>query len=236
MLGRLRMSVDQAIDSFIYFSKNVFGHPRLFHVTSACFRPRAKYSAVKACEAIKTIITSRVHPTVRDALSLKLSAQRATFAEAGGGTRTIAISYHVKNDGERAHIWRGYYNPDSNTSWDHSANIWEVALATFATPSYFDAIEINEFYVHSETEQWLELGMGLKKAYRLSGSEGNLQTIPYDDWRPAATGIKTLQEITDITKEYLLNDRVRDIINSIAHEAVRIRRARATTERWKVFT
>ncbi|KAH7180293.1 hypothetical protein DER46DRAFT_566928 [Fusarium sp. MPI-SDFR-AT-0072] len=143
MPGRLRMSVNQAKDSFIYFSKNVFGHPRLFHVTSAYFRPRAKYSAVKACEAFKTIITSRVHPTVRDALSLNLSAQRATFAEAGGGTRTITISYHVKNDGERAHIWRGYYNPDSNTSWDHSANIWEVALATFATPSNFDAIEIN---------------------------------------------------------------------------------------------
>ncbi|TVY70492.1 hypothetical protein Focb16_v001979 [Fusarium oxysporum f. sp. cubense] len=244
----------------------------------------------------------------------------------------MAISYRLNNDAERArvwrgydnpdsnmfdakraHIWRSYDNPDSNTFWDRSVKIWEVALATSATPCYFDAIVINgsryldgslvannpsyralrevsslhnkspvvfvnigtgrqvwtevilrsdakwrdllwrdrlqqgnglfehtttKFYVDSETEKWLELAksMGLEKAYRLNGAEENLQKIPYDDWRPAGTGQETLQRITDITEDYLRNDRVRDVINSIAHEAVRIRRARAMTERWRVFT
>ncbi|KAK7598489.1 hypothetical protein V3481_000115 [Fusarium oxysporum f. sp. vasinfectum] len=86
--GRLRMSVDHAIDSFIFFSNSVFGHPRLFHVTSAYFHLRAKYSAVKAFEAFKSIITRKFLHTLRDALSLKSTALRATFADAGGGTRT----------------------------------------------------------------------------------------------------------------------------------------------------
>jgi hypothetical protein len=56
MLGRLRMSVDQAIDSFMDFGNRVFGQPRVFHEKSTLFLPRAKYSAAKAREAFKTII------------------------------------------------------------------------------------------------------------------------------------------------------------------------------------
>lgn len=55
---------------------------------------------------------------------------------------SMAISYHLNNEGERAHIWRSYDNPYTNTAWDRSARIWQVARATSATPGYFDAIEI----------------------------------------------------------------------------------------------
>jgi hypothetical protein len=87
-----------------------------------------------------------------------------------------------------------------------------------------------------ETEKWLELAsqMRLEQAYRLD-AEGDLYKFPFDDWRPAGTGQATLQEITDITDEYLDNNAVRDIIYRIAKEAVRIRRARAETEQWEGF-
>ncbi|EWZ52500.1 acyl transferase/acyl hydrolase/lysophospholipase [Fusarium oxysporum Fo47] len=311
MLGRVRMTVDRAIDNFIDFGNSVFGHLQLFHVTSAYFRPRAKYSAVKACEAFKKIVTSRFPSTLSEALSLVSLCPWATFVMDGGCTKTMAISYRVDDNVEKAHIWRSYDYPDSNTCLDRSAEIWEVAMATSATPGYFSPIKINgatyidgslvannpsyralrevssihskapvvfvnigtgrqvgtnvifrsdakwrdrpwserlqhpnrlfqytttEFYAETETKEWLELAerMGLEKAYRLS-VEGDLQTIPYDDWRPAGTGKKTLQKITDFTEEYLRKDEVRDIINSIAHEAVRIRRARAITGRWEAF-
>jgi hypothetical protein len=95
---------------------------------------------------------------------------------------------------------------------------------------------VTELYVDSETERWLEFvkDNGLEHAYRLSAGK-NLQAIPFDHWKPAGTGKKTLQEITDITNKYLNTDKVRETINRIAREAVRIRRARARTERWKSF-
>jgi hypothetical protein len=88
MLGRLRMSVDQAIDSFIDFGNAVFGHPRVFHVTSAYFPPRAKYSAVKAREAFKRVIKSS-HQVVRGDISkLEYIANHEDFKKTGCHTRT----------------------------------------------------------------------------------------------------------------------------------------------------
>lgn len=56
MLGRLRMSVDQALDTYKSFGNAVFGKPRRFHELSLSYWPRAKYSCRQTREAYKKII------------------------------------------------------------------------------------------------------------------------------------------------------------------------------------
>ncbi|KAF5700326.1 guanine nucleotide-binding alpha-3 subunit [Fusarium globosum] len=300
MLGRLRMSVDQAIDNFINFGNTVFGRPRLFHTTSAYFPSRTKYPAANVRRAFQNI--TKAAACIWDNSAWDLIGDNSIFQENNGGIRTIVLSFHLKGSPKK--IWR---------SWDHKeeTRIWEVASATSATPGYFDAIEIDgatyldgslvannpsyraleevltihrkvpvlfinigtgtqdgndvtfrsdtkwrdlrwrdrlqrpnrlfehtvtEFYADSETKQFLQLARdeGLEEVYRLSARE-DLQAIPFDDWQPAVTGKKTVQEITNITNEYLDKDEVRKMIDRIAKEAVRIRRARARTEQWKRF-
>ncbi|KAG5782191.1 hypothetical protein H9Q73_004167 [Fusarium xylarioides] len=306
MLGRLRMSVNQAIDNFIDFGNTVFGRPRLFHHRSSYFTPRAKYPAANVHRALQKIISDGTYREsgILTGSGWDLAGNKAIFQEDGGGIRTIVISCPFKGEVARAHIWKSY---------DHKQHtrIWEVASATSANPYYFDPIKIDgveylngslvannpsyraldevlaihgkipvafvnigtgttdgndadfrsdtkwrdrhwrsrfqqpnraflgivtEFDADSETERWLELARdkGLKEAYRLSAGK-ELQAIPYDYWQPAGTGKRTLQEITDITNEYLNTDGVRETISRIAREAVRIRRARARTEQWKDF-
>uniref|UniRef100_A0A0D2XIV4 PNPLA domain-containing protein n=1 Tax=Fusarium oxysporum (strain Fo5176) TaxID=660025 RepID=A0A0D2XIV4_FUSOF len=70
--------------------------------------------------------------------------------------------------------------------------------------------------------------------YRLN-VEGDLHTIPLDDWRPSNTGEDTLKFIEAQTERYLAEPRVKDYITSIARKAVEIRRQRAATEQWERF-
>ncbi|KAF5713070.1 hypothetical protein FMUND_8089 [Fusarium mundagurra] len=88
----------------------------------------------------------------------------------------------------------------------------------------------------AETQRWLSLAeyLGLKQAYRLN-VEDNLDGMPDDNWSPARTGRVTIGHITEATEDYLTVNAVKDKIDKIAKEAVRIRRARAKTERWEAF-
>lgn len=43
MLGRLRMSIDDAIEEFTSLAGEVFGSPRYFHIRGPLFWPRSKY-------------------------------------------------------------------------------------------------------------------------------------------------------------------------------------------------
>ncbi|RYC88401.1 hypothetical protein BFJ63_vAg8799 [Fusarium oxysporum f. sp. narcissi] len=63
----------------------------------------------------------------------------------------MAVSSCVKDDVEFEHIWRSYEVParvSLNSNEAHTSkttNIWQVALATFAHPLYFDPIEISGY-------------------------------------------------------------------------------------------
>ncbi|KAF9774194.1 hypothetical protein IL306_007870 [Fusarium sp. DS 682] len=77
--------------------------------------------------------------------------------------------------------------------------------------------------------------IGLKEdSYRLN-VEGDLHTIPLDDWRPSNTGEDTLEFIRTQTEAYLEQGKVREYIDAIARKAVEIRRLRAATEQWERF-
>ncbi|KAF5977336.1 calcium-independent phospholipase A2-gamma [Fusarium coicis] len=70
--------------------------------------------------------------------------------------------------------------------------------------------------------------------YRLN-VEGDLHTIPLDDWHPSNTGEETLKFIEEQTKRYLAGPKVSEYITSIAKKAVEVRRQRAATEQWERF-
>lgn len=71
--------------------------------------------------------------------------------------------------------------------------------------------------------------------HRLNVDKGDLHTIPRHEWYLAAEGQTREQEIRLATAEYLRETEVQQKIDTIAKEAVRIRRARAETERWEAL-
>lgn len=56
MLGRLRMTVDEALDQYAEFGNEVFGKPRWFHERSLLWYPRAKFSCRKTRDAFKSVV------------------------------------------------------------------------------------------------------------------------------------------------------------------------------------
>ncbi|KAF4477200.1 Calcium-independent phospholipase A2-gamma [Fusarium agapanthi] len=349
MLGRLRMSVDQALDTYKSFGNAVFGKPRVFHERSWRYYPRAKFSSRKTHGEFQKLIYEALQ---REKFCFYSEAEVEPLNLALFGllmlTNSIAISWSIKKDGgvSKEFVWRSYdnepspkepnpmepranrWNP-SNAGPAHTTAIWEVARATTAAPGYFESIkiigrkfldggmaannpslmalrEINNLHGlvpdlfvsigtglkpsqddqnndvlniangHTGTprrdtirdggrrkqfvKKWWEIGknwkdwmvdceggpMGtnawrdrcdaiqLTDSYRLN-VEGDLHTIPLDDWRPSNTGKDSLDFIEEQTRQYLTETRVVDWINSIASKAVEIRRQRAATEQWERF-
>ena len=60
MLGRLRMSTDEALATYVAFGNAVFGKARWWHERSLLWLPRAKYPSRKIRQAILTVISSRL--------------------------------------------------------------------------------------------------------------------------------------------------------------------------------
>ncbi|KAG5762947.1 hypothetical protein H9Q72_008959 [Fusarium xylarioides] len=317
MLGRLRMSVDQAIDNFKDFSFAVLGQPQ----TLLDMANNRHFSPVKTRNAFQNIIMSSNNFAHQYVSEREDTAQNEAFRENGGRrTRTMTVSYNGSTN--REHIWRSYDGLHSKASESRSATIWEVALATSATPSFFspmkanDAtywdgivaenspsylalLEITEFHskspavfvnlrsrpamkaetkrrleilartlswahyppkplkqrisdinkllqyfttdstTESESNQFRELAKskGALTAYTLT-TEGVLPRPWPIVLRSGSEKVKeALQQTAATTKHYLQQDEVRVVINRIAEEAVRIRRARAhaNIEQWEDF-
>jgi len=65
--------------------------------------------------------------------------------------------------------------------------------------------------------------------------EMGLWQVPLDDWQPPPSGDQTLARIRSCTYQYLALPEVEDQIRAMARKLVRIRHARAATERWESF-
>lgn len=61
MLGRLRMSVEEAQQAYITFATSVFGHSRWFHERSILFLPRSKYATRKVRKAKLAVIREKLN-------------------------------------------------------------------------------------------------------------------------------------------------------------------------------
>ncbi|RGP60191.1 calcium-independent phospholipase a2-gamma [Fusarium sporotrichioides] len=342
MLARLRLSVDQALDTYKSFGNAVFGKPRWFHERSILWYPRAKFSCRKTRAAFQDAIIKALERDhnrgCRDNQDcLPNEAEKEPLKYREDRTRTIAISWVIYKRGgvRKEFVWRSYDHELSLKSSDsndwipsnagpaHTITIWEVARATTAAPLYFESIKITgrKFLdggmgannpslitirevnrLHGTPALFVSIGTGLKDRNREPGTpsrsirdlrraattddvrrkqglkkyleifgeykkfivdcegnngtngwrsecrnvgmtehmyrlnvEGDLHTIPLDDWRPSNTGEDTLRFIKQQTEAYLNEKRVVEYIDKIARRAVDIRRQRAATEQWERF-
>ncbi|KAG9508315.1 hypothetical protein J7337_001879 [Fusarium musae] len=294
MLGRLRMSVDQAINNFVDYADIVFRHPRQLHALI----PGAKYSSAKAREALIKIIANSKDVVDQNSLEnyppVDIAQIEPFIVSTKNGRRARTTKDLIE------YTWKDFTVPGSKTQPSDAATILEVTCATCANPNYFDAEEIlgteycdgallptnpgqravDEIFdlhgmapivlvnlwtgVQSSAPITIDMGRKLRgflQSYNpkevdeqrdrfpeKGSNEGNLpfshlkvqehtldaggrlNEIPYDDWSTA-----TREEITYITNMYLDRTEVKERIDSIAREAVRIRRARVRTERWRDF-
>ncbi|KAF5692234.1 calcium-independent phospholipase A2-gamma [Fusarium denticulatum] len=135
MLGRLRMSVDEALDTYKAFGNAVFVFQEVVYQTLRRDSLR-RDSPERVC-----------FPSEAETEPLKYREDR---------TRTIAISWAINKEGgvSKEFVWRSYdndfspkahdsnlWNP-SNAGPAHTTAIWEVARATTAAPRYFESIKI----------------------------------------------------------------------------------------------
>ncbi|KAF4461326.1 Calcium-independent phospholipase A2-gamma [Fusarium albosuccineum] len=273
MLGRLRMSVDEALDEYTKFGNAVFGKPRWFHERSVMWYPRAKFSCRKTREAFKMVVYRSLRRE-RECNIGDVEIEPLKYRE--DRTRTIAVSWAINKQGgvSRQFLWRSYDNnftPRTNDSngWNasnagpaHTAAIWQGTEANDHTITKLrraatrDDVRRKQFLkkyseigrhwknwmVDTEgfhgTEGWLAhcraIGLANGNKHRLN-VEGNLHTIPLDDWRPANTADATMDFIRAETETYLQQPNVTAHINSIAQQAVEIRRQRAIYEKWESF-
>ncbi|KAL9565578.1 hypothetical protein ACKAV7_009760 [Fusarium commune] len=230
MLGRLRMSVDQAIDNFIDYANAVFSHPRFFYGIA----PGPKYSVDRAREAFIKIVDNSESPQDRLFIPLgengcrtRTSTQRnrlATIWEVACATSAARTYFNpIKIEGKKFYAFEDYIQiwstVDFLRSFDSQGMIHGVVYVNLGAV---------KFTPSSYGSAWETISFAL-------GAGKRLYDMPYDDWRPATTGNETLHEITDITYKYLDRDDVKGIISRIAQVAVRVRRARARTEQWKDF-
>ncbi|KAI7767016.1 hypothetical protein LZL87_013482 [Fusarium oxysporum] len=230
MLGRLRMSVDQAIDNFIDYANAVFSHPRFFYGIA----PGPKYSVDRAREAFIKIVDNSESPQDRLFIPLgengcrtRTSTQRnrlATIWEVACATSAARTYFNpIKIEGKKFYAFEDYIQiwstVDFLRSFDSQGMIRGVVYVNLGAV---------KFTPSSYGSAWETISFAL-------GAGKRLYDMPYDDWRPATTGNETLHEITDITYKYLDRDDVKGIISRIAQVAVRVRRARARTEQWKDF-
>ncbi|KAK7911821.1 FabD/lysophospholipase-like protein [Apiospora marii] len=147
MLGRLRMTVGQAISAYKTFGDTIFGKPRSWHINSALWFPRSKYPS----SPMETVIAKLISQQLGNEDSKKVSNE--PFESPEGQTRTIVFSCLQTEREPTPYLWRSY-NHESRTGGQDKAlrlnlglaaraPIWQVARATSAAPRYFEPILID---------------------------------------------------------------------------------------------
>ena len=98
MLGRLRMSVDEALERYSSFGTYVFGYARWFHESSVLYAPwRSKYSSDRAAQALLDVISHKLNKEREPRLSY-YQISNEPFASPEDQTRTYVwqITFHLR--------------------------------------------------------------------------------------------------------------------------------------------
>lgn len=125
MLGRLRMTVDEAIDQYTYFGNRVFGKPRSAWIRApALFKP-AKYSSKKARRAIKHVIAEglQTESSERGPLSqFRFEARNEPLKTREDRTRTY-VAHHKHTHLHYLTMPTKYDHLHLNEGWCHVSKV-----------------------------------------------------------------------------------------------------------------
>ncbi|VUC32771.1 unnamed protein product [Clonostachys rosea] len=209
MLGRLRMSVDEALEQYEDFGNEVFGKARWWHERSLFWYPRAKYSSRKTREAFQKVVLKSLQQGEHSAVT-------ESFEDREDRTRTMVISWNIKKQSVKGcYIWRSYRfklkdNPKAETrrsnNWipcnprDFFVPIWQVARATTAAPRYFESIKIDD-------RKFLDGGMVANNPSLVALREirGLHKTIP-SIFVSLGTGLKQADNKNEAARNYASED------------------------------
>ncbi|CZR32080.1 uncharacterized protein FPRO_02072 [Fusarium proliferatum ET1] len=135
MLGRFRMSVDDAINSFISIISHVFSQPRLFHQMPLFpFIERAKYSIEEAREVYERLGMQYQRRWEREDTKYGFDGKDLYFWQPWYGSQTMVMCFDVTN---------GVIMLTSDTYISYNPTAWEVMSATSAGLPYFDTTMID---------------------------------------------------------------------------------------------
>ena len=116
MLGRLRMSVDEAIEDFTSLAGDVFGRPRLCCIRGPILWPRPKYDESNLENAVKGVVNKRL-PRLRAHIGNHFFNSNEMMC------RTMVIAYGTNIGGtQNPHIFRSYQHPPSVPENDFERN------------------------------------------------------------------------------------------------------------------
>ncbi|KAL9619199.1 MAG: hypothetical protein Q9160_006134 [Pyrenula sp. 1 TL-2023] len=152
LLGRLRLSVDDAIKEYEIMGEIVFGHGRIFSIRGPIPFPRDKYSGKRFVEVVKHVVNTRL-PKQAYGDHLFISHERMC--------KTVAVAFDTQNIEEDSkvsknwpYLFRSYDHHldvrvdehmtthERNPGYSQRVPIWQVARATSAAPTYFNSITI----------------------------------------------------------------------------------------------
>ncbi|KAG9669537.1 FabD/lysophospholipase-like protein, partial [Aureobasidium melanogenum] len=158
MLGRLRMGINDCIDTYRNLGREIFEKRQPFH-----FLGQNKYDCTKLERTIKDVvqrhsgntdaliadsnILNKSHPNKQDRAQNRCIPCRV-------GVFAVQSDTHSGMD-EKLHLFRTYFNPtppSANERQDLTISlhrqkldfpIWKIARATSAAPTYFKSIEVD---------------------------------------------------------------------------------------------
>ncbi|KAJ7109046.1 acyl transferase/acyl hydrolase/lysophospholipase [Mycena crocata] len=138
MLGRLRMSIEQAIECYDALSREVFRRSK--------FLGDGKYSATTLETVIKKIVKERTGDSETSLLD---------DGALGGQCKIFVCAMSAHNlDAKKAVLFRSYESPKEVQI---PSTIWQAARATSATPAFFERVFIGP---PTRREPFIDGGLG----------------------------------------------------------------------------
>ncbi|KAH8684316.1 acyl transferase/acyl hydrolase/lysophospholipase [Tricladium varicosporioides] len=143
LLGRLRLSVPEAIDKYRTLAKKIFSEKKA----------RGKDGTFKASnleKAIKDIVQEKLGPDHADERMFMNS----------GGCKTFVCAMPAKHMNKEPRLFRTW-SADENPGYN--CTIWEAGRATSAAPTFFKRIKIGDPELK---EEFIDAGMGCNNPVR----------------------------------------------------------------------